>query len=108
MQTSDLQQRLAGPRKHTEKIALFSARLRYDLRPQSTIGPTHRRARGRKVQLRRRLDAMLPLFSGDFESDVFETRQRGDEIVVQLQLAVISIFVGRECGHDAGELFWFE
>src|ERR1051325_3837118 len=75
-QSRDLQERFTGSGKHSKQVAFFGASLPDDLRPFGAAGPTHRSARGRKVQLWRWFETVLPLFSRDFESEVFETRQR--------------------------------
>ena len=74
-QARDLQQRFTRARKHAKQIAFFGTSLSDDVGPVHAAGPTHRRARGREIQLRRGLEPVFPFFSGNFETDVFETRE---------------------------------
>src|ERR1051326_7439711 len=71
-QAGDLQQRLAGARKHPKQIAFLRARLLHDVGPFSTASPQHCRTRRREVELRCRFDTVFPFFTRNFETDVFE------------------------------------
>src|SRR5215213_5895978 len=107
-QAGDLHERFTRSRKHSKQVALLGTRLPDNLRPFTATGPSYRSAGSREVQLRRGLETMLPFFSGDFESSIFKTRQCSYDVVVEFELAVVTIFVGSQRGHDTGELFRLE
>src|SRR5574339_325448 len=71
-QARNLEQRFARAGEHAEQIAFFSASFSDDVGPLHASGPTHRSACGRGVQLRRRLEPVLPLLRRNFETDVLE------------------------------------